>query len=44
VYLSNGEVRKQLTVLFLRYLIAKLGESALAPMEVEINSKKIAEF
>ena len=28
VYPSNAEVRKQLNILFLRYLIAKLGENA----------------
>jgi len=44
VYLSNGEVRKQLTVPFLRYLIAKLGENAFALMGVWKNGRQSVEF
>jgi len=43
-YLSNGGVRKQLTVLFLRYLIAKLGGNALALTGVWKNGWQFVEF
>jgi len=41
---SNGEVRKQSTVLFLRYLIAKLGKNTLALMGVWKNGRQFVEF
>ena len=44
MYLPNGEVRKQMTVPFLLYLIAKLGENALAVMRVWRNSRQCVEF
>jgi len=44
VYPSNGKVRKQLTVAFLRYLIAKLEENALTLIGVWKNGQHFVEF
>jgi len=44
VCLSNGEVRKQLTVPILRSLIAKLGENAFSLVEFLKNGGKFNEF
>ena len=42
--LSNDEVRKQWTVPFLRYLIAKLGENALALMGMRKSGLQLVKF
>ena len=44
MYQSNGEVRKQLTVPFSQYQIAKLGENALALMGEWKNGRRLVEF
>jgi len=44
VYLLNGKMRKQLTVPFLWYLIAKLGKNASVLVGVRKNGRKSVEF